>query len=124
MTFGEYSALWLIDQVMEKEEEPITPTELNDYFGTKKPATSRILTVLEKKGFIEKYPEEKDHRLTHLKLTEAGREALREEEAGYRKLTEKIMRRMGNENLEKLRFLLEKLENVLKEEIQDMKEKE
>lgn len=122
ITFGEYSALCLISSLLEAEQNKhITPTELNNYFGTKKPATSRMLTMLEKKGFIERLTEVKDHRLTYLVLTNLGKEVLKEEEATYKQIKERVINRMGNDDYEELLYLLEKLEIILKEEIEDLR---
>lgn len=118
ITLGEYTALNIIGRMQEKEQvNPLTPTKLNEMFGTKKPATSRMLTILEKKGYIERLAEERDHRITHLSLTTRGREILEEETIAYKGLTERVIERMGREELTVLLASLVKLEDILKEEI-------
>ena len=50
-----------------------TPMGVTEYLGQTKGSVSQSLKVLEKKGFIEKVPDEKDKRVAHMKLTKAGR---------------------------------------------------
>lgn len=50
-----------------------TPMGVTDYLGQTKGSVSQTLKVLEKKGLIEKIPDKTDKRVTHMSVTEAGR---------------------------------------------------
>ncbi|WP_312372231.1 MarR family winged helix-turn-helix transcriptional regulator, partial [Lachnoclostridium sp.] len=60
LTFGEFYAMSMIAESQQDENQKLTPTSLNEQLGTKKPATSRMLTVLEKKGYLQKISDAKD----------------------------------------------------------------
>ena len=50
-----------------------TPMAVTEFLGQTKGTVSQTLKVLEKKGLIEKVTDQKDKRVTHLKITESGR---------------------------------------------------
>lgn len=61
-----------------KNNEAITQQQLADYANTDKMMTSKVLTVLEKKQFIEKVNDPKDSRAKLLSMTLKGTQTLRE----------------------------------------------
>ena len=50
-----------------------TPMAVTEYLGQTKGTVSQTLKVLENKGLIVKIGDDKDKRVSHLKLTEAGK---------------------------------------------------
>ncbi|MCB2213752.1 MarR family winged helix-turn-helix transcriptional regulator [bacterium] len=50
-----------------------TPLALAEFYGTTKGTMSATVSVLEEKGMIEKVGDERDGRVVHCRLTEAGR---------------------------------------------------
>jgi DNA-binding MarR family transcriptional regulator len=50
-----------------------TPMGVTEYLGQTKGSVSQTLKVLEKKGLIEKTPDQGDKRVAHISLTKAGR---------------------------------------------------
>ncbi len=48
------------------------PAALSLYLGVTRGTISQTLLLLEKKGFIEKIPDQKDKRVVHLRLLDAG----------------------------------------------------
>ena len=52
------------------------PAAVTEYLGLTKGTVSQSLSVLEKKGLIEKKPDTDDRRVIHLSLTEKGRSAV------------------------------------------------
>ncbi|WP_066713495.1 MarR family winged helix-turn-helix transcriptional regulator [Clostridium sp. Marseille-P299] len=118
ITFGEYTMLCAIGKMIEgNQESRLTPTKLNDFFGTKKPATSRMLTVLEKKGYITRKVDTNDHRIAYLMLTDIGQVVLRDETEPYRELTKRIAERMGKEELADMISTMTKFSRILEEEL-------
>lgn len=96
--------------------QKLTPTSLNEQLGTKKPATSRMLTVIEKKGFLQKVSDAKDHRIYYLELTALGKQALLREQDAFHKLLGRIGRRMGKDEITQMVVSLQKLGNILEED--------
>ncbi|MCW8931613.1 MAG: MarR family transcriptional regulator [Gammaproteobacteria bacterium] len=54
-----------------------TPMGVTDYLGQTKGTVSQTLNVLEKKGLLNKHPDSRDKRMTHLKVSSAGKELLK-----------------------------------------------
>lgn len=55
-----------------------TAVGITEYFGLTKGTVSQTLQVLERKGYIEKYLDEEDARVTHLVLSKSGEDLLEE----------------------------------------------
>ena len=53
-----------------------TPMGVTDYMGQTKGTVSQTLNVLEKKGLLSKHPDSRDKRMTHLKVSSAGKKLL------------------------------------------------
>ena len=53
-----------------------TPAGLTEYLGSTKGTVSQSLLLLERKGLIEKRPDDRDRRVIHLALTNEGRRIL------------------------------------------------
>lgn len=118
MTFGEFCVMSMIDKETVPTNRKLTPTRLNELLGTKKPATSRMLTVLEKRGFVVKTCDENDHRMSYLELTLLGRQALSKEREAFHKLLDRITTRLGNEDIEQITSTLLRLSDILEEELE------
>ena len=118
LTFGEFCAMGMIAESQKDGNQKLTPTSLNDQLGTKKPATSRMLTVLEKKGFLQKVSDVKDHRIYYLELTALGKQALISEQDAFRKLLVRIGRRMGKDEITQMVESLQKLGNILEDDLE------
>ena len=118
ITFGEYTVLSVMHKMLETMPvDGLTPTKLNDYFGTKKPATSRMLTMLENKGYISREVCTKDHRISCLKITKLGNEVLTDETETYKRLTDRVTQRMGREELSQMLSAMMKFSNILEDEL-------
>lgn len=55
-----------------------TPAAVTNYLGMTRGTVSQSLIILEKKGYISKYPDDKDKRVVHLQLLPAGEEILKQ----------------------------------------------
>ncbi len=117
LTFGEFCAMNLIEASEKDNNQKLTPTSLNEQLGTKKPATSRMLTVLEKKGFLKKVSDKKDHRICYLELTTLGKEVLIKERDSFYELLVRIGKRMGKDEIAQMVDSLQKLSNILEDEL-------
>jgi DNA-binding MarR family transcriptional regulator len=56
---------------------PLTPSELAEIEGVKRPTATRLLRGLEREGLIERTPDPKDGRSALISITSAGHERLR-----------------------------------------------
>jgi MarR family transcriptional repressor of emrRAB len=55
-----------------------TAVGITEYFGLTKGTVSQTLQVLERKGYLEKFADEEDSRVTHLLLSQNGEKLLEE----------------------------------------------
>ncbi|NJD06185.1 MAG: winged helix-turn-helix transcriptional regulator [Methylococcaceae bacterium] len=55
-----------------------SPVAVAEFLGLTKGTVSQTLAVLENSGLIEKHPDQKDRRVVHLELTDAGRRVVAE----------------------------------------------
>lgn len=82
-----------------------------------RPAVSRMLHTLEKKGCIQMKNGEEDQRYVYVSLTEKGREVLhREMHSGYC-ILERVRERMGGQCLHEYLDYCERFHEILSEEI-------
>lgn len=118
MTIGEFCVMSMIEKEQKETGQKLTPTSLNILLGTKKPATSRMITMLEKKGFVWKTIDEKDHRIYYLELTRQGNEILEKERSFFHSLMNRISMRLGDEEIDQILKALTRLNDILEEEIE------
>ena len=111
---------YVIDSMFENHKDD------KDYYGIKtsdltqklcitKPATSKILNIMEDKGYISRSSNKSDRRVVYVKLTEEGENFLREENIKFENFTYKIVEKMGEEDTDNLIRLFNKLCNVIEE---------
>lgn len=81
------------------------------------PAVSRMVSVLEEKGYIGRNMDKEDRRNTYIYLTEKGREAKAEAGAALCRLMERVMLRMGEEDMCQLIMLWNRLADIMEQEL-------
>lgn len=123
ISFGELCVLSMIESERTESGHQLTPTRLNIMLGTKKPATSRTLAFLEKKEYIEKINDEKDHRICYLKLTEEGKRVLKQERVSFQDMVKRISMRLGENEIIQITRTLEHLSSILEEELMNSAQK-
>lgn len=80
-----------------------------------KPATSRMLNLMEEKGYIERTSSKNDRRVVYVKLTKQGEEFLKEESIKFESFAYKVIEKMGEEDADNLIRLFGKLYDVIEE---------
>lgn len=88
-----------------------------------RPAVSRMLHVLEKKGYIQMKNGEEDQRYVFVSLTEKGQELLHQELAYGYQVLEKVRDRMGDRCLTDYLHYCGKFHEILSEEITKLNKK-
>ena len=119
MNRNEMVVLTLLEHLSESDssEKGVKPSELTHSGFMSKPAISRMLSSMEKKGYIGRCMSEDDRRVVYVKLTESGRRKLEEEKRHRDQMAEKIFRRMGVEKMEQLLALIEEIVEYAAEEM-------
>ncbi len=80
-----------------------------------KPATSKMLNIMEEKGYVERISNKSDRRVVYVKLTTEGEDFLKKENMKFEMLTHSLVDKMGEEDMKSLINLLNKLSNVMDE---------
>ena len=95
-------------------------SELTKVLCITKPATSKMLNMLEEKGYVERTSNKSDRRVVYVQVTEEGKEFLKEQNRNFEKFTCRVIEKMGEEDTDNLIRLFDKLYHVI-EEIQSEK---
>ena len=92
----------VFQQMDRKGVNYVTPTELSEVMEVTKPAISKMLNVLEDKGYIERQQDSKDRRAVYVTLTEKGQGVREESMKIVREAVNRIIRQMGDQAADRL----------------------
>ncbi|WP_238322993.1 MarR family winged helix-turn-helix transcriptional regulator [Gorillibacterium massiliense] len=76
-----------------RDQERVTSSELADSFGVGKSSVTAIITRLAEKGLVEREPDDRDRRVSYLRLTQEGVDLSMQVEAN---LIQALSRHMGH----------------------------
>lgn len=82
-----------------------------------RPAVSRMLHNLERKGHLEMKSSEEDHRYVKVQFTQTGKELIIEEFEKCCKLLERVKERMGEKDMYKFLYYYSQFCTILVDEI-------
>lgn len=88
------------------------PIAVAEYFGITRGTVSQTLTVLERKGYVQRTPDTRDKRRVHLRLTAAGEGVLQDSWTGRIEAALDSLPREGAELERALRGLLTSLQRL------------
>lgn len=122
ISMGEYTLLKTIKDKGDNEKGfRITSSRLSNNLEASRPATSRMLNLVEEKGLIKRTSDKEDRRIVYIELTESGIDLLNEESKKFKELIKKINEKMGKEDMEKFIYTSKKLCNILMETMEEWK---
>jgi DNA-binding MarR family transcriptional regulator len=102
------------------EEEVRTPSDLADYVGVTRPAMSRLLRTLEKKGFLQRRSGNgRDGRSVEIELTEAGLHMMRTTRGPVDAMNAHFTQKLDPEHLRQVLLGLELLAAGERDELTD-----
>lgn len=119
---GEFMMLTHIEIIMkeQKKEKDIalgaSVTQINKLSKASKPATSKMLTSLEDKNFIQRVSYKKDKRVVYIRITEEGTRILEESKAIFTQFAENIFDKLGEKDATELIRIFNRLYQILSEE--------
>jgi DNA-binding MarR family transcriptional regulator len=85
-------------------KEFVIPSDIGDAMKLSRPAVSRMLHNLERKGYLEMKSSEEDHRYVKVQFTQTGKELIIEEFEKCCKLLERVKERMGEKDMYKFLY--------------------
>lgn len=104
---------WVIGYLANNQHRDIFQKDLELEFSIRRSTASKILQLMEKKGFIKREAVEYDARLKKLVLTEKALEVHAIAEQGINQLEEKISKGLTNEEIETFFKIAEKIKKNL-----------
>lgn len=113
---GEYVALKTIYGLRRWEGDDsigVKTSDIGRCLFMKKPATSKMLNNLEDKGYINRFSNRRDRRVTYVDLTDKGVDLLEKHHERMIEYTNQIIEKMGKEDVEELIRLLNKLSDII-----------
>lgn len=111
---------WTIGFMREHEKMPIYQRDIEAEFQVSRATASNMLSVMERKGLIERLPVEHDARLKQLVLTEQGRAIMERADSDMREMEEKLTRGFSAEEKKEFLAMLDRvLENLGEKSKQD-----
>ena len=120
---GELSMLLAISR-LSKELGKVKVSSLGNAMKLSRPAVSRMLHNLEKKGYVQMKNSDEDQRYVFVYTTEKGTALLQNElNYGYR-IMEKVRKRMGNDCMQGFLHYSNEFHRILSEELLKLGEKE
>ncbi len=96
-------------------EDGRTHTELSERLHVRPATMTNMIKHMERAGFVERRPDERDRRVSRVYVTRAGREIQAEVEQVWRSFEVQVFRGLGDENQALLRRLLLQVEENLQE---------
>lgn len=97
----------------------VKPSDIGKNLFIKKPTISKILNNLEDKGYINRISNKVDRRIVYVNLTEKGIRLFEEHKIKMSTYMNKIVSKMGNEDMDILITLVNKLSNSLEEVLEE-----
>lgn len=112
--------LFIIHDYYESEEAEkgaaLTAGRLAEALCMSRSAVSKTLNMLERKNLAERYVDKEDRRYISIRLTKAGNEYILKRKQEMESFTEKMISKLGQEDMESLLRILNHLYEILKEE--------
>lgn len=96
MTYNEAHVLGILLR-HSSDERPMTATDLIRRTRLLKSQMNKVLTTLEKYGFITRVRADADKRMIHIHLTEQGKDAYLEQHKGIEAILNQLIERIGAE---------------------------
>lgn len=104
---------WIMRFVKDREEEDVYQRDIEKEFKISRATASNILSVMERKGLIERLPVEHDARLKKLVLTERARDMQERAEKDMKQMEDKLVQGMSESEIQQLKNALNRiLENL------------
>lgn len=83
-----------------KRRQPVTGSAIATELYISRSAVTQLLDALQECGYIEKYEDQQDHRITHIRLSEKGLQKANELDEIRREIFLKVTDSLSNEELE------------------------
>ena len=107
---------WIIGYISKNSDKPVYQRDLEREFGITRSTASKVVILMEKKGFIYHENASHDARLKQLLLTERSQKIVSMMEEDAKRTEKKLTEGFSREELDTLRSYLERMINNMMEE--------
>ena len=108
--------MWIIGYLHHHQDRPVYQKDIEKAFNVTRSTASKVLTLMEKKGFIVRCMVEEDARLRQILLTDAAREIADQMEENRRTMEARLTRGFSEEEKDRLcEYLWRILDNLYDE---------
>ncbi len=97
----------------------VIPSDIGETLRLSRPAVSRMIHNLERKGYLQMKESAQDHRNVMVEFTSKGRNLIKEEIDQCCILLKKVAKRMGEKDMRMFLHYYNKFSNILAEEFPD-----
>lgn len=118
---GKRCCVQVLPEADVSEEVGITLREIIKVTGMSMSAASKKVSILEKKGLVQRNHSRTDRRNVYITLTDKGREICEKDKAEKHAMLEEIIRRMGEEDMDVLLTLASRVCDIVNEIAQEQK---
>lgn len=109
-----FAEMVVLDNIIQIKED-VTISRLAEELKVTKAASSKIITSLEKKGFVLRKIDSNDKRFSFIYLTPKGEAVVNKTYCSMENISKRIAEKMGEEDMSKLVSLMNKLYIILEE---------
>lgn len=121
---GEFLTMSVLScETLMRNREGMCVSELAKILKNTPAASSRMLTILEDKGYIERFFDKKDRRNTYVRLTKLGTDTIQREYGRIRAYVIELQRRMGEENCRKLLQLQQQTLDITEQYLKELEDR-
>ncbi|WP_099205942.1 MarR family winged helix-turn-helix transcriptional regulator [Scatolibacter rhodanostii] len=102
---------WIISYLADNSQKDIFQRDIEDYFTITRSTASKVLTLMEQKGLIERHSVAQDARLKKIVLTDKAWEICGLMREDSRKMEELLLKDFSEDDVKTLLFFLDKMKN-------------
>lgn len=106
---------FILVYIHKHNDTPIFQKDIESHFGITRSTASKVITLMEKKGLIQRASNNEDGRLKQLILTEEAINIINNVESEMDEFDKKLVFNLTEEEKEQLLFLIEKMERNISE---------
>lgn len=103
------------ESTKEYSSKGVKASDLSKFLSVTKPAVSKLINILEEKGFVNRIADKSDRRVVYINITKEGEQILAEETKMFKEFTQRIVEKMGEEDTDEMIRLFKKMYDAIVE---------
>lgn len=103
------------ESINEYSSKGVKSSDLSKFLSITKPAVSKLINILEDKGFVNRIADKSDRRVVYINITKDGEQILAEETKMFKEFTNRIVEKMGEEDTDEMIRLFKKMYDTIVE---------